>query len=138
MMKTILVCYEERPVAQRVLARAAELAKALDAHVIVTSVAPALHVVRGGGPVDPVDPPARHEEEVAQAVKTLAELGLTSVDTVIGLGDVSDTIVALAEEREADLIVLGAHDGGVISRLLGTSTTDAVAHKAPTDVLIVH
>lgn len=137
-MKTILVCYEERPVAHRVLERSAELAKALDAHVIVTSVAPVLHVVRAGGPVDPVDPPARHEEEVVEAAKTLTEMGLTSVDTVIGFGDVADTIVALAEEREADMIVLGAHDGGMISRLLGTSTTDAVAHKSPIDVLIVH
>jgi nucleotide-binding universal stress UspA family protein len=137
-MKTILACYEERPMAHRVLERTAELSKALDAHVIVASVAPALHVVRAGGPVDPVDPPARHEEEVAEAAQTLSGMGLTSVDTVVGLGDVADTIVTLAEEREADLIVLGAHDGGMISRLLGMSTTDAIAHKAPTDVLIVH
>jgi nucleotide-binding universal stress UspA family protein len=136
-MKTILVCYEERPVAQRVLERAAELAKALDARVVVTSVAPALHVVRAGGPVDPVDPPARHEEEVAQAARELEAMGVASVEAVTGFGDVPDTIVALAEEREADLIVLGAHDGGMLSRLLGTSTTDAVLHRSPTDVLVV-
>ena len=38
-MKTILLAYEERPVARRVLERTAELAKAFDAKVIVTSVA---------------------------------------------------------------------------------------------------
>jgi nucleotide-binding universal stress UspA family protein len=136
-MKTILVCYEERPVAQRVLERAAELAKALDARVVVTSVAPVLHVTRAG-PIDPVDPPERHEAEVAEAAARLGELGVADVESVTGLGDPAGTIVRLAEERGADLIVLGAHDGGVLTRLLGLSTTDAVAHKAGTDVLIVH
>ena len=41
-MKTILLAYEERPVSARVLERTAELAKAFDANVIVTSVAPIL------------------------------------------------------------------------------------------------
>lgn len=136
-MKTILVCYEERPVAHRVLERAAELARAFDAHVIVTSVAPVLRVTRAG-PIDPVDPPERHEAEVAEAAARLARLGITDVETVAGLGDVANSIARLADEREVDLVVLGAHEGGMLSRLLGMSTTDAVAHKSPSDVLIVH
>ena len=47
-------------------------------------------------------------------------------------------IVELADERKADLIVLGAHDGGLVSRLFEGSVGDAVAHRAHTDVLIVH
>lgn len=136
-MKTILVCYEERPVAPRILERSAELAKALGAKVIVTSVAPVLHVTRAG-PIDPVDPPERHAVELQEAAARLAELGLADVDTVAGLGEPAGFIVRLAEERGVDLIVLGAHEGGVVSRLLGASTTDAVTHKATTDVLIVH
>lgn len=136
-MKTILVCYEERPVAPRVLERTAELAKALDAKVVVTSVAPVLHVTRAG-PIDPVDPPERHEAEVTEAAARLAGLGVTDVETVTGLGEVADSIVHLAEERAVDLIVLGAHDGGLLTRLFGLSTTDAVVHRAKTDVLVVH
>ena len=136
-VKTMLVCYEERPVARRVLERAAELAQAFDARVIVTSVAPVIHG-RGVGPYDPVDPPSRHQEEANEAAAMLAELGVGDVETVVGLGEPAHSIVDLADEREVDLIVLGAHDGGLFSRLLEGSIGDRVAHKAHTDVLIVH
>ena len=136
-MKTILVCYEERPVAARVLERAAMFARALGAKVIVTSVAPVIHG-RGVGPYDPADPLERHEAEVEDAVARLSELGVTGVETVTGAGDPAHAIVHLADERQVDLIVLGAHDGGLISRLFEGSIGDAVAHKAHTDVLIVH
>jgi nucleotide-binding universal stress UspA family protein len=138
-MKTMLVCYEERPVARRVLERAAELAKALDARVLVTSVAPVLGMVpHGTGPYDPVDPPERHDQELADAAAQLAELGLTEVETVTGVGDPAKTIVEIADARSVDLIVLGAHDGGLLSRVFEGSVGDRVAHKAHTDVLIVH
>jgi nucleotide-binding universal stress UspA family protein len=136
-MNTILVCFEERPVAHRVLERAAELAKAFSAHVVVTSVAPAVHSLRSG-PYDPVDSPARHRQEVDDAVARLAELGVTTVDAVVGEGDPARVIVELADERKADVIVLGAHDGGLLSRLIERSIDDAVARHAHTDVLIVH
>jgi len=54
------------------------------------------------------------------------------------VGDPADEIVGLAKTKGADLVVLGAHDGGFWSRLLEGSTEDAVAHHSPVDVLIVH
>jgi nucleotide-binding universal stress UspA family protein len=134
-MKTILVCYEERPVAPRVLERSAELATLTEAKVIVTSVTPVFHL--RGGPIDPADPPERHEAEANEAAARLAELGVTDVEIVPSIGDPAPTIVRLAEDRDVDLIVLGAHDGGLFSRLLAGSTGDAVVHRAKTDVLIV-
>lgn len=136
-MNTILVCYEERPVAHRVIERTAELAKAFSAKVVVTSVAPMLHT-KGVGPFDPADPPTRHREEVEDAVARLTELGVTGVDAVVGAGDPTREILELADERKVDLIVLGAHEGGLVSRLIEGSVGDTVAHKAHTDVLIVH
>jgi len=138
-MKTILVCYEERPMTARVVERSAELAKALDAKLIVTSVAPVLGFAsRGVGPYDPTDPPVRHEQELEEAAARFGELGIDHVETVTGLGEPARTILDLAHERDVDLIVLGAHDGGLVSRILGVSVTDEVAHRATTDVLIVH
>ena len=134
-MKTILLAYEERPVARRVLERTAELAKAFGAKVIVTSVARVLHT-KGQGPWDPADPPTRHREEVDHAVARLGELGVKGAETVVAGGDPGHAIVELADERKVDLIVLGAHDGGLLSRLV--SVEDDVAHHAHTDVLIVH
>ncbi len=138
-MKTILVCYEERPMMPRVVERAAELARALGARLIVTSVAPVMgYAARGVGPHDPTDPPARHEAELADAASRFEELGVADVETVSALGEPARTILDLADERDVDLIVLGAHDGGLLSRVIGGSVSDAVAHKATTDVLIVH
>ena len=78
-MKTILVGYDETEPAKRALARAAELAAAFDAKVIVTSVAQALvgaAAARGIGPIDPVDPPALHREELRHAAAFLEERGI--------------------------------------------------------------
>ena len=135
-MKTILLAYEERPVSRAVLQRTAELAKAFAAGVIITSVAPVL-VTKGQGPWDPADPPSRHREEVEGAAQALADLGVTNVETVVTGGEPAREIIELADDRKADLIVLGAHDGGLVSRLVGGSISDAVAHHAHTDVLIV-
>jgi nucleotide-binding universal stress UspA family protein len=136
-MKTILLAYEERPVSRRILERTAALAKAFDAKVIVTSVAPVL-LTKGQGPWDPADPPGRHRQEVDDAVARLAELGVRGAETVVASGDPAHSIVELADERKVDLIVLGAHDGGLLSRLIEGSVSDSVAHRAHTDVLIVH
>jgi nucleotide-binding universal stress UspA family protein len=72
-MKTILVGYDESEAAERALARAAELAVAFDAKVIVTSVAQLLvgAAARGIGPIDPVDTPAMHREELRHAAAFL-------------------------------------------------------------------
>ena len=130
-MKHILVAFEERPVSERVLVRSAELAKAFGTRITVTSVTPiVIHAGRGVGPYDPADPPARHEHEVTKAVARLEELGVRDVTGV--------PLVGLAKRKGADLVVLGAHEGGFWSRLLEGSTEDAVAHHSPVDVLIVH
>jgi nucleotide-binding universal stress UspA family protein len=122
-----------------VLERAAELATALHARVIVTSVTPVLsYTGHGVGPYDPADPPLRHREEALDAAARLAELGVSGVEAVTGLGDPGRTIVAMAGERDVDLIVIGASDRGLLTHLLTGSVEDTVVRKAPTDVLVVH
>ena len=137
-MKRILVAYEERPVAPRVLERTAELAKAFGATVMATSIAPVMHALRAGGPYDPTDPPARHEEELRDARARLVELGVSDVEIGTGVGDPARAIVDVALEKGVDLIVIGAHDGGALSRIFPGSTADEVVHRARVDVLVVH
>lgn len=137
-MRTILVCYEERPMTGRVLERAAELAMALRARIVVTSVAPVMgFMARGSGPYDPTDPPARHEHELEDAIARFRELGVEDVESVLGYGPPGQAIADAADELDVDMIVLGAHDGGLLSRLFGGSVTDEVAHKAHVDVFVV-
>ena len=49
----------------------------------------------------------------------------------------AEAIIALADEQEADLIVLGMSHHPLVSRFLGGVSED-VAHHAHCDVLLVH
>ena len=135
-MKKIVLAYDESEAAERALERAAELSKALGAELIVTSIAPIMtNIGRSAGPVDPTDTPSEHIEELKHAQAYLEEHGVTA-EYLAGLGHPAETIADLAKERDADLIVVGHHHGG-ISRLLGQSVSDSVAHKVSCDVLLV-
>jgi nucleotide-binding universal stress UspA family protein len=137
-IKTIVVGYDDTEPAKRALGRAAELAKAFGAGIVVTSVARPLALSnRGVGPVDPADPPSLHREELERAGHELSELGLEA-ELEVAFGPPAERIVALAERRHADLIVVGTREPDLLERLFGLSVSDAVEHRAHCDVLIVH
>jgi nucleotide-binding universal stress UspA family protein len=138
-MKTIVIGYDDTEPSKRALDRAIELGKAFGASLVVTSVAP---VVAGGGGrsmgvYDPTDTPAEHREELAHARVSIEGAGIAA-DYVLATGHPADAIVEVADERGADLIVVGTRDHGIIERLLGQSVSGAVAKAAERDVLIVH
>ena len=135
-MKTIVLGYDDSPEAARALTKTVELAKALDARVVVTSVAPALHpAAHGVGPYDPADPPDRHRALANDAVAVLTEHGIRA-RPVVGAGDPADAIVGLADDVLADVIVVGMTHHPRLARVLG-SVSDAVSHHAACDVLLV-
>jgi len=137
-MKTIVVGYDETEPSKRALDRAAELAQASGAKLIVTSVAPVLvSVGRGMGAIDPVDPPSEHLAELERARAHLEGKGIDA-EFVPAVGEPADTIVELAEERHADMIVVGTREPNVLERLLGQSVSGSVSRQAHCDVLIVH
>jgi nucleotide-binding universal stress UspA family protein len=137
-MKTIVLGYDESDPAKRALERAAQLAKAFQSQLIVTSVAPiTTNIGRSAGPIDSTDPPSAHVEELKHARDYLEREGLKA-DYVAAIGHPAETIAQLAEERNADLVVMGTREISVVARLLGQSVSDSVAHKVHCDVLIVH
>jgi universal stress protein A len=137
-MKKIVVAYDESDAAKRALERAAELAKAFQAELIITSIAPIMtNIGRSAGPVDPTDPPEQHVAELNHAKTYLEGEGLQA-DYVPGLGHPAETIAQVVKERGADLIVLGTREPSAIARLFGQSVSESVAHRVHCDVLMVH
>lgn len=57
-------------------------------------------------------------------------------ETITRLGQPADVVLALAEELEADLVVIGSHGYGGIDRVLGT-TAAKVVNRAKCSVLVV-
>jgi len=136
-VKTIIVGYDDTEPAKRALERAADLASAFGSRLIVTSV---VEVVTSAAPrsigTDP-EYEGVHEAQLAAAKAFLAGRGIEA-DYIEALGHPAESIVEAAVERGADMIVVGTREPGFAQRLLGNSVSDAVAHRAHCDVLIVH
>jgi nucleotide-binding universal stress UspA family protein len=137
-MKTILVAYDDTEPSRRALDRAASIAEAFGSRVLVTSIAPLVHssprsvtqIDRGGGV-------GTHTDEVLQAQTMLEERGIAA-ESVTAAGDPASAIAQLAEDRHADLVVVGTRGVGPVQRLLGQSVSQAVSRRVGCDLLIVH
>lgn len=154
-MKTIVVGYDASDAAARVLDRAAELAEALAARLIVVSVAepvtttaPALEAGPlgvAGGPTPVAEPEPAYEadaEELAQRRLAEARSRLASrsleADYVAEIGSAAERLLFVADERDAELVVVGRGDHGFLERLVAQPVEEALARRADRDVLIVH
>ena len=138
-MNTIVVGYDDTDESKRALERAIELAKAFQAKLLVTSVAPVMVNASGRsmGAIDPTDTPADREEDLQHAAATIKAAGL-SAELVPAIGHPAETIVTVATENKADLIVVGSRELDFLHRMLGQSISKAVAAHARCDVMIVH
>jgi nucleotide-binding universal stress UspA family protein len=137
-IQKILVAYDETESSKRALERAVELARAFDAKVTITSVAPLVHTtVRGAGPVDPADTPQMHRDELERAHAHLEEQGLDA-ELIPASGDPAGAIVHIADDVGADLVVVGTREPGLTDRILHHSVSQQVARNVHRDLLIVH
>jgi nucleotide-binding universal stress UspA family protein len=162
-MDVIVVGYDGSPASERALERSGELAEALSARLVVVSVERAsrepvtapmvepgtLFVPSAAGGALPVGPPlpepgpGRPEpEELArrqleQARMTLARRRVEA-EYVAEIGPAAERLLEVAEQRGADLLVVGSREHGLLERLLARPVDEAVARRADRDVLLVH
>jgi nucleotide-binding universal stress UspA family protein len=160
LMKVILVGYDGSEEAERALGRAAEIAEAFSARLVVVSVGESSLVVSpigldpsfAGTVLAPVPVVATEpaEGELADRPKELAERELARAQKILAgrnieseflaeTGDPRERLLELAEQKNADLIVVGSHERGLLDRLLERASVDqALARHSPRDVLLVH
>jgi nucleotide-binding universal stress UspA family protein len=166
-MKTIVVGYDGSEEAERALGRAADVAQAFSARLLVINVTSSVDVpvavsafepaatlappvaagpVTMGGPV-PL-PEARPERappeprELARQQLERARMSLASrrveAEYLVEVGDPVERLLEVADGNDADLIVVGSREHGFLERLLGHGVDQAVARRAARDVLLVH
>jgi nucleotide-binding universal stress UspA family protein len=166
-VKTIVIGYDGSDEAERALVRAADVAMAFSAQLVVVSLSGSVHVpvavsafepgavllppaaagpaATGGTmplPEPHPEPALPTPEELAQHQLERARMSLTGkrVDTeyMVEVGDPVERLLDVAHQRDADLIVVGSRERGFLERLLAHGIDKAVARRADRDVLLVH
>lgn len=130
-MKKILVALDSSPVAPKVLAEAALFARSFGAELVL------LRAV--GLPTElPPEAFAMTPDNVTTllfetAEKDLASLAASLPDVakarrIVRVGTAWRVVCDVADEEQADLVMIGAHGHRFIDRVLGTTTQRVVAH----------
>jgi nucleotide-binding universal stress UspA family protein len=121
---------------------ATEIARARSAKLVLVTVVrpPEGWWGIGGAPPTPEALSAALVEGQQQVLKESEEnLSLDGVDyeTVEELGDPTSRLIAVAEERDAGLIVIGKRGAGLAERVMLGSVADRLCHHSPVPVMVV-
>jgi nucleotide-binding universal stress UspA family protein len=160
MVGTIVVGFDGSEAAERALVRAAELAEALAARLVVVSVSrssrapvdgPDLIVVPSpvGGTMptgalvaglasEPAPEPTELAQRQLERARMLLARRRVEAEYMAEIGAAAERLLEVADERDADLLVLGSREHGLVERLLTRPVDEAVARHAGRDVLLVH
>jgi nucleotide-binding universal stress UspA family protein len=111
------------------------LADSFDAEVLAVHALEAKEAPRPPG-VEPLPDRERRAEMLDEWCEPARAAGVT-VATEVVAGDPRDVLVDLADERGADLLVVGSHGQGPVARLLIGSTAAGVAQRAELPVAVV-
>jgi nucleotide-binding universal stress UspA family protein len=144
MFKSIVVGTDGSDTAGQAVRQAVELARSVGAKLELVSAyepvpAQRLREERRETPEDlqwAINPREDVDATLEQAAKTAHAAGV-EVDVYPRQGDPADAILDVAEEREADLIVVGNKGMTGTKRFLLGSVPNKVSHHAPCSVLII-
>ena len=142
--RPILFATDGSPTAAEAEKEAFELARALEAPLLVVSV---MHAVlpaigyTGYGYADAVVELTKAERHRVDQVIATTATAACAADLPCSIatadGDPVDEICRLAAEHDARLIVVGSHGWGAARRLLSGSVSTGLVHSAPCPVLVV-
>jgi nucleotide-binding universal stress UspA family protein len=144
MFRSIVVGTDGSETAQKAVQEAIELAKAVGASIELVSAYEPVPTARlrqeaRETPEDlqwMVNPREEVDSTLSEAGDTVREAGV-DVNTYAREGDPADAILDVAEEKGADLIVVGNKGMTGAKRFLLGSVPNKVSHHAPCSVLII-
>ena len=144
-LKTILCCTDFSPEGENAVAHAVRLARSANAKLILAHL---VHIARGEllshDPHGPTNlSPTEAREHALQELDKLRQRmagSLTDVETFAKFGSPAESAMALARERDADIIVTAVgdkHTHRQATDLFHPSVTQVLIHQAPCPVLVV-
>ena len=138
-MDAIVVGTDGSPGAEAAVQKVIELANGTGATVHLVCAYPGRSALERLGMTakqDPVDMRGVAADLLARAERRLDEAGF-AVEKYAREGDPAHTVIEVAEEVSADLIVVGAHGNTGDRRFHIGSIATKLSHHAPTSLLIV-
>jgi nucleotide-binding universal stress UspA family protein len=140
--KAIVVGVDGSETSTRAAVIATEIARSRQAKLLLVTVVrpPEGWWGIGGAPPTPEALSAALVEGQQQVIKeTEEQLALDGMDyeTVEELGDPTSRLIAVAEERDAGLIVIGKRGAGLAERVMLGSVADRLCHHSPVPVMVV-
>src|SRR4051812_27403273 len=144
--RTIVVGTDGSVLAEPTVARAAWLAAHDDADLVIVCAytgltrrqeARNIATIGGDSRIGQVLGRAAANEAMSAAVAVAHERGATVSAALLVDGEPGEALLEIAQQRDADLLVIGArHDVSLAERLLGTVATEVV-RRAACEVLVV-
>lgn len=141
--RTVICPVDGTEVSEKALKHAAYISKVSGAKIVLLHVMEkwrrAGHIVTNSEEWDTIHKDWLNEARaiLEREAEKLRAMGAAHVDTVLREGEASHEIIALAEDKKADLIVMSTHRYSPIGKLFAGSITDSVTRKSPCPVLWV-
>ena len=148
-MKTILISLDYEPSAQNVAEAGYNLAKAMNAQIILLHVtsnatyysSPNYSPIMGFENVSSIIQQETTEQLINIAQKYLDKskehLGDETIQTIVQTGDYGDAILSTANDLQVDIIVLGTHSRRRLERILLGSVAEKVLHYSLIPLFII-
>lgn len=140
-----MVGLDDKPPAERALARAIEEARGRHGRLLVVTVlelaldpaGPRNYGTLDDGPFPSRLAPTPAIEQALADARARVEAAGIRAEYLWAAGDPARTLVDLASERGARAIVIGEHHGGFFSGLFGLDVESQVRRDAGCDVIVV-
>jgi nucleotide-binding universal stress UspA family protein len=137
-LRRIMLATDLSPATDLATEWAFELARRNDAALLIVSVIdPDDLILPGGGFRVRVDQVRERREATAQRLVERGRAIGVAVNFLVWTGAPGESIVAAAESEGVDMVLVGAHTRGRLSRLVMGSVSEYVARHATCPVLIV-